>query len=255
MEETFFRKKSHPVERKRPRTTEGMTADEEAKILFASLPFKHRYVGFLHTVSSCLITESGALVLWAKLRIRDMDLWKFYFLSRDAPNSTIEFALPQFQIEKTPSMLYPINHAAIFSEQYATQLLTNYVRILNAYSTEILNDHRESVLKAPYFICESKEEAQEKTSLWMKTEEGSRLTVLLMGKHVPDTVPEEDEFTCMICMDNAPSTYVNPCGHVVVCSTCSIGLRDTADKGICVRCRTPIESIEDLCTGEITLIE
>lgn len=58
-------------------------------------------------------------------------------------------------------------------------------------------------------------------------------------------VDEDEPFECMICMDAAPTTIVYPCGHCVACSDCSVGLRATADKNVCVRCRRPIERIED----------
>lgn len=56
-------------------------------------------------------------------------------------------------------------------------------------------------------------------------------------------VQEEDDVECMICMDKAADTLVLPCEHRVVCKACSIGLRATPDKRICVQCRRPIEHV------------
>ncbi len=58
---------------------------------------------------------------------------------------------------------------------------------------------------------------------------------------------DEDEMSddniCMICMDNVANTMVLPCEHCVVCTECSVRLRDTADKETCVRCRRRIAHI------------
>jgi hypothetical protein len=220
-------------------------------------------------MSACLVTERGAIVLWLKVRVRDMNIWTFFMLTKDEPNSTIQFSLPEYQLKKTPTMLSTLGSLAAPSERYTTQLLMNYLREGRTYSTKFCNDHREAILAAPYFLCETADEAHEKAHEWLLTEEGMKLTISTMGTPVPDHVPtpplengevvdlrddEEDEFTCMICMDAAPSTCVRPCGHVVVCSSCSIGLRDTPDKEICVRCRTPIEMVEDLKSGAVTII-
>lgn len=54
---------------------------------------------------------------------------------------------------------------------------------------------------------------------------------------------DEDDDECMICLERAPNTTVEPCGCRVVCSQCSDGLKNTADAHTCVRCRRPIEKI------------
>lgn len=59
-----------------------------------------------------------------------------------------------------------------------------------------------------------------------------------------------DEPVCLICYENKPNTKVMPCGHVVVCETCSRHLSKTADHDICIRCRRPIEFIT-YATGEL----
>lgn len=56
---------------------------------------------------------------------------------------------------------------------------------------------------------------------------------------------EEEIFECVICMDKPPDTIVHPCGHCVVCKSCSEKLRGTADKGRCVVCRRSIERIDE----------
>ena len=54
---------------------------------------------------------------------------------------------------------------------------------------------------------------------------------------------EAEEEVCMICLANTPDTLVLPCEHCVVCKPCSIKLRNTNDKKICVRCRRNITYI------------
>ena len=59
-----------------------------------------------------------------------------------------------------------------------------------------------------------------------------------------DTVETRDSLEiCMICMDAPADTMVFPCGDVVVCKTCSEGLRRTNDNKTCVKCRRPIERV------------
>jgi hypothetical protein len=50
----------------------------------------------------------------------------------------------------------------------------------------------------------------------------------------------EEESTCVVCMDSKPSTLVEPCGHMIVCESCSKNLETTADKTTCVKCRQSI---------------
>lgn len=54
---------------------------------------------------------------------------------------------------------------------------------------------------------------------------------------------EQDDKTCMICMDRPASTLVLPCQHCVVCDKCSEGLERTADKSTCSYCRRPITEV------------
>lgn len=61
------------------------------------------------------------------------------------------------------------------------------------------------------------------------------------GSLVPDDGLMLD--TCMICMDAPPDTLVLPCGHIVVCRSCSDQLRATRDARTCVRCRRPITDV------------
>lgn len=51
---------------------------------------------------------------------------------------------------------------------------------------------------------------------------------------------EEEDNECIICFSNKANTIVLPCQHVVVCSECSQGLKNTPDKKQCVRCRQNI---------------
>lgn len=59
------------------------------------------------------------------------------------------------------------------------------------------------------------------------------------------TDSEEEDNTCMICLDHPPDTMVLPCEHVVVCHDCSVRLQHTNDAKICVQCRRPITAILD----------
>lgn len=259
-------KKSQPAKRQRIYahvSDEVKNIHKEAEKLFSTLPLKQRWIGFLCTISACLETRNGAIVPWKKVQLESMDIWHFTLLTEDAPSSTIEFSLPGFQLEKTPEMLTGILDAAVPSEQYTTQLMMNFTRESGIYSTEFCNNNRATVLEAPCFVCDTKEEAERKVKDWLMTKEGSSFIMKWAGKRILDDRPvettsredEEDEFSCMICMDATPSTCVKPCGHVVVCSTCSTKLRVTADKGRCVRCRSRIDSIEDLTTGEVTIAD
>lgn len=53
---------------------------------------------------------------------------------------------------------------------------------------------------------------------------------------------DDNDFLCMICFERVPDTIVKPCNHVVVCSICSDGLKNTADRTRCVRCRQILEN-------------
>ena len=55
---------------------------------------------------------------------------------------------------------------------------------------------------------------------------------------------DEGEDECVICLDKKPDTLVLPCMHCVVCHTCSEKLKKTADARVCVKCRRPLDSIE-----------
>ena len=66
--------------------------------------------------------------------------------------------------------------------------------------------------------------------------------------------PVEEPFMCLVCYDNPPTTCVHPCGCVVVCSLCSPRLQATADHQTCLKCRRPIDSIEDLKSGLVDLL-
>lgn len=54
---------------------------------------------------------------------------------------------------------------------------------------------------------------------------------------------EDDDNTCLICMDQKPDTLVLPCMHSVVCRACSAKLQQTGDARTCVKCRRPIENV------------
>jgi hypothetical protein len=48
---------------------------------------------------------------------------------------------------------------------------------------------------------------------------------------------------CVICEDKPADTLVMPCGHVIVCSSCSVDLRKTENAKQCVYCRRAVEEI------------
>jgi len=64
---------------------------------------------------------------------------------------------------------------------------------------------------------------------------------------------EEEDFICFICMENTPSTRVEPCGHVVICKLCSDHLKQNLHfdfRTECIKCRNPIEFVVDIETDE-----
>jgi hypothetical protein len=59
---------------------------------------------------------------------------------------------------------------------------------------------------------------------------------------------EDEDNECVICMDKKPDTLVLPCMNCVVCRACSEQLKTTGDARVCVKCRRPIDSVEqDAC--------
>jgi hypothetical protein len=64
---------------------------------------------------------------------------------------------------------------------------------------------------------------------------------------------EEEEFLCIICMENPPDTMVLPCRHVTVCRRCSALLPNTADRYTCCRCRNSIYKVVDLVDDKFNL--
>lgn len=58
-----------------------------------------------------------------------------------------------------------------------------------------------------------------------------------------DNDDNNDEKECMICLSELPNTMVLPCGHIIVCETCSRQLEKTNNALICVKCRQPIDEI------------
>lgn len=60
---------------------------------------------------------------------------------------------------------------------------------------------------------------------------------------IPDD--DDEEYMCMICEAEPPTTIVHPCLCCVVCATCSKKLKATADKDRCVKCRRLIEFVDE----------
>lgn len=57
---------------------------------------------------------------------------------------------------------------------------------------------------------------------------------------------EEDDGLCIICYNNERETYLEPCGHIVVCEACSDNLAHDANlvnRTQCVYCRQSIQDI------------
>jgi hypothetical protein len=56
----------------------------------------------------------------------------------------------------------------------------------------------------------------------------------------------DDEVLCSICFAEPPDTIAQPCGHVVVCHTCSdkLAAGNTVNKKRCVQCQRPITHVE-----------
>ena len=64
-----------------------------------------------------------------------------------------------------------------------------------------------------------------------------------IGEENEEEEEEEEDGLCLICMDNAATTIVLPCGHNVACDECSINLRNTPDNTKCVKCRCDITHV------------
>jgi hypothetical protein len=97
------------------------------------------------------------------------------------------------------------------------------------------DDDQEEKVEQKQVKEETKETSQSPTKK-------ARLEVLSL---VDDDDDDDDENVCMICMVNPPNTLVLPCMDCVVCKTCSVKLKATHDARICVKCRRPIESVEE----------
>jgi len=56
---------------------------------------------------------------------------------------------------------------------------------------------------------------------------------------------ESDNETCCVCLDKPADTIAAPCGHKVVCGTCSDDLRRNRDRvsSLCVLCQQPITHV------------
>ena len=57
---------------------------------------------------------------------------------------------------------------------------------------------------------------------------------------------DDDQALCVICLENERETYLEPCGHIVVCESCSENLAkdpNPNNRENCVYCRRPIDNI------------
>jgi primosomal protein N' len=75
----------------------------------------------------------------------------------------------------------------------------------------------------------------------------------LLSVSQPQSILEQFEAPaeCVVCMSNAPTTIVQPCGHRVACQDCSdkMNVPGSLHRLICVMCRTPITSIHSTSRG------
>jgi len=57
---------------------------------------------------------------------------------------------------------------------------------------------------------------------------------------------DEDEVLCMVCLSEPPDTIAQPCGHIVVCHSCSdqLAATETVNKKRCIQCQRPITHVE-----------
>ena len=84
--------------------------------------------------------------------------------------------------------------------------------------------------------------------MWHHFQNYDECTLTSKSREVLEITKSE---TCIICFDAMANTKVMPCGHVVVCSSCSSSLQTTADAHICCYCRCSITSI-DSCDSQLS---
>lgn len=58
----------------------------------------------------------------------------------------------------------------------------------------------------------------------------------------PSQHNEDEDMTCVICLDQPSSTVFHPCSHCVTCNTCAQLVLKAGQA--CPLCRGPVESIE-----------
>lgn len=78
--------------------------------------------------------------------------------------------------------------------------------------------------------------------------EGLAVEGLAIEEPVPEKMDDNDdeEILCMVCLSEPPDTIAMPCGHIVVCHTCSdqLAVTNTVNKTRCVQCQRPITHVE-----------
>lgn len=66
---------------------------------------------------------------------------------------------------------------------------------------------------------------------------------------------DDDDNVCIMCYDAERETYLEPCGHIVICEACSDKLRNEENnsnlKNNCIYCRQHIDSISYLKTSKM----
>ena len=61
----------------------------------------------------------------------------------------------------------------------------------------------------------------------------------------PKAIEDEGINLCIMCETNPVQTIVLPCMHNIVCHQCSVGLKGTNNKELCIICRQEIETVLD----------
>ena len=88
----------------------------------------------------------------------------------------------------------------------------------------------------------------------VQVQDSMRVSKLTLQKLVPGTAaaaqaissmqpagPEEDDSTCIICLDQPASVTFHPCGHSVTCATCAALVTKAGQP--CPLCRSLVVSL------------
>lgn len=64
--------------------------------------------------------------------------------------------------------------------------------------------------------------------------DSGRLAIIKAALYIPDIIFENDNDECIVCMDQVKDTIFYPCGHFMVCKTCTTQITK------CPTCRSTI---------------